>query len=95
MRETKNRVGADVFLETERLVLRRLVPADAALLFELDSETAERDLGVVAGGERFSNPCGSVGVKTGEKDRGLHLRAGNRELVVDSVKLLPARYGDR
>jgi RimJ/RimL family protein N-acetyltransferase len=27
-----------VFLETERLVLRRLVPADAELLFELDSD---------------------------------------------------------
>lgn len=32
----------DVFLETERLVLRRLVPADAELLFELDSDPEVR-----------------------------------------------------
>ena len=66
-----------------------------ALFFELDSETAERDLGVVAGGERLSNTCRSAGVETGEKDRGLDLRAGNRELVVDPVKLLPSPDCDR
>ena len=42
MKETQDPVGADVFLETERLVLRRLVPADAKRLFELDSDPEVR-----------------------------------------------------
>ncbi len=42
MKETQDPVGADVFLETERLVLRRLVPADAERLFELDSDPEVR-----------------------------------------------------
>jgi RimJ/RimL family protein N-acetyltransferase len=35
-------VSGDPFLETERLILRRLVPADAELLFDLDSDPEVR-----------------------------------------------------
>lgn len=40
--ETEDLLNAKVLLETERLVLRRLVSADAELLFELDSDPEVR-----------------------------------------------------
>ena len=47
----------------------------------------ESDFGVIAGVNGFAKSGDAVGVEAGEKNRGLHLRAGNGRRVVDCLEL--------
>src|SRR5277367_2619413 len=60
--------------------------------FNRRSEFAQSEFGMVAGANSFAHGGNTFGEKTGQQDGGFHLRARNRQRVIDGMQSAAADF---